>query len=460
LGLLGAILLLLGGLGAGGVPVHDPLLSDSWLAGWRYGYGRGVAIALGHLGLAFLVAAWVQLGRHVRLRHVGRRTVLTTAMVWMLPMLFTPPLFTRDAFSYLAQGAVALAGLDPYISGPAVLGGPLTDNVHSLWRETPSPYGPLFILLAKAVAAVSGDHVMLGVLLLRLAMLPGLVLLCWALPRLVRHLDGHEPLAQWVVVANPLTVAHLVGGVHNELLLVGLVAAGLALLLDGRPALGALLIAAACAVKLIAVLVLPFVVAAWAARLNGSLGWVRASMRVFSILVATFLVSSLLAGVGLHSLLTLWVPLRGGTWYSIPIVAATCARKVAMWFGASGTGPYLEVARLCCLVALGALIARQLLATRRNAPAAVQGSGVALAASALLAPVLHPWYALWGAGTLAAARWTTASLSFATALSVVLLPIDRLDGKQLLEPFTLIGAVAAALLAVAWLHSPPITDGK
>ena len=70
-------------------------------------------------------------------------------------MLLGPPLFTRDVFSYLAQGALPLAGLDPYAVGPEALPGIFTQNVHYFWQDTPAPYGPLFILLAKTVAGRS-----------------------------------------------------------------------------------------------------------------------------------------------------------------------------------------------------------------------------------------------------------------------------------------------------------------
>ena len=88
--------------------------------------------------------------------RVGGRAVLTTAGVWLIPMLVTPPLFTRDVFSYLAQGALPLAGFDPYAVGPEAMPGVFTTNVHYFWQDTPAPYGPLFILLAKTVAWAVG----------------------------------------------------------------------------------------------------------------------------------------------------------------------------------------------------------------------------------------------------------------------------------------------------------------
>ena len=140
-------------------------------------------------------------GREVLARRVGGRAVLTTAVVWMAPLLFAPPLFTRDIFSYLAQGGLPLAGFDPYEVGPEAMPGIFADNVHYFWQDTPAPYGPLFILIAKAVAWVTGDQIILGVVLMRLALLPGLLLFVWALPELTRRLGGRVAVALWVAVS-------------------------------------------------------------------------------------------------------------------------------------------------------------------------------------------------------------------------------------------------------------------
>ncbi|WP_267461569.1 polyprenol phosphomannose-dependent alpha 1,6 mannosyltransferase MptB [Pseudonocardia oceani] len=56
--------------------------------------------------------------------------VVSTAGVWLAPMLVAPPLFTRDVFSHLAQGTLPLRGQDPYQVGPEVLGNVLSENIH------------------------------------------------------------------------------------------------------------------------------------------------------------------------------------------------------------------------------------------------------------------------------------------------------------------------------------------
>lgn len=123
LGLSGSLAMLTGGIGCAGVLRVDPILGDGPLSALRYGHGRDLATAMFYLGLALLVAAWVWLGREVLAGRTGDRTVLVCAGTWLMPMLVSPPLFTRDVYAYLAQGAVALHGFDPYTAGPEVLPG-------------------------------------------------------------------------------------------------------------------------------------------------------------------------------------------------------------------------------------------------------------------------------------------------------------------------------------------------
>src|SRR5262249_39787691 len=160
-----------------------------------------------YAGFGMLVWAWVRLGRHVLAGRVGARPVLLAAAAWTVPLMISPAVFTRDVYAYIAQGALPLHGYNPYEAGPAALDlGNVVQNVHPFWQTTPSPYGPLFILLAKGVAWVTVPNMIFAVLLMRLVLVIGLGLLIWSLPGLVRHLGGSLPVTAWLVVAGPMTV--------------------------------------------------------------------------------------------------------------------------------------------------------------------------------------------------------------------------------------------------------------
>ena len=117
--------------------------------------GHSADVALFYAGLAALCAAWLGLGRLLR-RSPGPRPsrLLLVGCVWSLPLLFGAPLFSHDAYSYLAQGEVLHLGLNPYHHAPEVLARlgqrHLLATVSPFWRTTTSPYGPLFLGLASA----------------------------------------------------------------------------------------------------------------------------------------------------------------------------------------------------------------------------------------------------------------------------------------------------------------------
>ena len=76
--------------------------------------------------------------------------MIATTGFWLAPLLLSVPLFSRDTYSYLAQGALLRDGLDPYAVGPIENQNSLLDNVSPIWTTTTAPYGPAFILVADS----------------------------------------------------------------------------------------------------------------------------------------------------------------------------------------------------------------------------------------------------------------------------------------------------------------------
>ncbi len=65
LGFLGAVLITLGGLGAGSTRQHDPLLESMHLSWLRFGHGLVVSSVLLWGGVVVMLLAWLWLGRRV-----------------------------------------------------------------------------------------------------------------------------------------------------------------------------------------------------------------------------------------------------------------------------------------------------------------------------------------------------------------------------------------------------------
>ncbi|MBV8931045.1 MAG: polyprenol phosphomannose-dependent alpha 1,6 mannosyltransferase MptB, partial [Kutzneria sp.] len=238
-GTIGSLLLACGGLGAGASPVINPMSGVPILG--LFPRIPTVAIACAFAGMAMLVLAWLWLGRLVwpgRPRVLSRAQMDRTLVMWTVPLILVPPMFSQDVYSYLAQSAAIAAGHDPYTVGAAAALGPddpLARSVPTIWRETPSPYGPLFLTVGRLVHAIAGTNIVVGVLLERLLMLAGLALMVWSLPRLARRFGVPPISAIWLGAANPLVIFHLVVGVHNEALAIGLMLAGFVIALRRLP---------------------------------------------------------------------------------------------------------------------------------------------------------------------------------------------------------------------------------
>ncbi len=461
LGLAGSVLLAVAAVGAGGVLVRDPLLADGPLSWIRYGHGRELAVAAIYAGFALIVWAWVRLGRAVLAGAAGRREVLTAAAVWLAPMLVSPPLFTRDVYSYLGQGALALEGMDPYQVGPVELPpGPLPDNVHYIWQTTPAPYGPFFLLIAKLVHAVTTDELILGVIGMRLVLLTGLAMLVYAVPRLAQRLGGRPTVALWLVVANPMTVVHLVGGPHNDLLMIGLLTTGTLLVLRGRAAAGIALVTVAAAVKATALMALPFLVWMWAAQLPGG-RWHRFGKALaagLSIFVAVFAAIMLVSGLNLGWIAALHAPSLNINWMSLPTGVGLLVHGVVQLTVEVDRQPILDVTRMLGAVVLAVFATRQWWAARHGGIDAVRRAAIVLLATALLSPITLPWYLTWGLALAAGLAWSPKALTWVVGASTWLVLASYPDGETALDSFLYVAAtaLASALAAVSLLRPDPL----
>lgn len=133
---------------------------------------------------------------------------------------------------------------------------------------------------------------------------------------------------------NPLVLIHLMGGVHNEMLMVGLMAAGIALTFGGRHVAGTALITVAIAVKATAGIALPFLVWVWARDLRDRRGYrsarallaaAAASLLVFAVV---FAILSAVAGVGLGWLTALAGSVKIINWLTVPTAAANLIHAI------------------------------------------------------------------------------------------------------------------------------------
>jgi hypothetical protein len=457
IGLAGTIALAVGGLTAGALPNNVPfyLPTGSRTAFGLEGFGMVVATA----GVVLLVGAWLK----IRPLLVGQAKAARTVLLWWgAPLVLAPPLFSRDVYSYLAQGKLVEQGLNAYAVGPRALGGdPLVSQVHPLWLNTPAPYGPVFLALAAVVVGVTAGHLVLGILGMRLVALLALAALAIGVPRLAPRCRVDPGQAVWLGVLNPLVLLHVVGGVHNDALMAALLLTGL-LLASGhrrdpsapawRVAAAVVAVTLAALVKAPAALALVYFAPRWAARIRSRYRLPLGILYTAGVSIATVALVSITTGLGLGWVTALSTPtvVHNGLSVSTDVgdVLAALSHLLALPVAADTWVTGIRVLGLVLAVAVcGAVWLRR---NRLGTPAAV---GLALGALVLLGPVVHPWYLLWALVPLAAGsrdprvlRW---AMILSAGLSLVILPHGlSLTLRGIAEAVAGLG-IALVVLAVA-----------
>jgi hypothetical protein len=406
-GFVGSLILAVGALGVGWLPLDAGIFDVVGVETLR---GTTVGSLLSRsfvfVGVALLLQAWLILGHDLlagpedphSLRGTSPRMLVAVLIAWVAPLVLAPPLFSRDVYSYFAQGRVVASGQDPYETGVAVVDGWFEDGVDPMWAETPTPYGPFWLLFARGVANFAPDSPALAALIFRVAALAGLVLLVIYLPRLAAAHGINPSAALWLGVLNPLVVMHVVSGAHNDALMIGLIVMGFALASERRGPTGAILgviaIALAAAIKPIALLALPFVGLIWAGVTAGWGARIRAWTLALLLTVAVFALGSLLAGVGPGWIAALGTPGEVRTWLS-----PATALGMLIGMGTTAAGLTLDdalvvtITRTLGTVAALAIIAWLIFRPEGRSP--VRGAALAFLTVVLLGPVIQPWYLLW-----------------------------------------------------------------
>jgi hypothetical protein len=414
-------------------------------------------MALWVVGLTAMCIAWWH-GRHL----VGRgiltpRWVLVTAALWILPMVFIPPLASRDMYAYACQGALFGSGHNPYRDSILAQPCPWIESVSERWRITHTPYGPLFIPLSS-IAASFGSLTSALVAFRALAVV-SVAGMAGGMYALARRIGVPVDRALWLLMCCPLIPLHLVGGGHNDALTVAFLLAGFALIAGadrGIPALvaGGAVLGLAMSVKTTIGVVLPF------AALLAAGGFTPSSWRVLlrrggAVVAGTLVVLfglSAATGLGFGWIGALSNPGESESWTSPPTAVGLAIEAVGRWFGHNWDA--VPVARAVALVALAvALVA---ILWRARTANQIYGAGLACVALIFMAPITQPWYLTWALGLFAAtmvrARWFYVIVVFSM---FTILP----DGDGSLKPlqvplsFAMSGVVVWALWrGVGWLR--------
>ncbi|MEU0878634.1 polyprenol phosphomannose-dependent alpha 1,6 mannosyltransferase MptB [Lentzea sp. NPDC005914] len=413
------------------------------------------ALAAAIAGAGLVVLAWGLLGRSSPDVVWLRRTLAW----WCAPLLVAPPLFSGDVFSYLAQGEVAARGLDPNVVSPAVgASAEAVSRVGVYWRETPSPYGPLFSTVERTITQVTGGDPVVGIVLYRLVAVLGLLLVVWAVPRLATIAGTSARNAMWLGVLNPLVLWHLVGGMHNDALMLGLMLSGTVVALHALPELrwwqftaGVVLIGLGAQVKLPALVALAVVGTALARRLGG--GWIRFAAAGLSMVAAAAVVSVVTSagGSGFGWVQALGTPSKVNSWMAPTNWPGYLAGAVS---GPESGQAMISSARIAGLVLILCGIVVVLRRQLRGGISEVTALGMMMSLIVVLGPVIQPWYLLWAVLPLAACLpegpWRTRVAALAGVFALLVPPLAGNFAGRVPE-LVLAYALGVALVGCSYL---------
>lgn len=373
--------------------------AGSWLRLALDGTLRVDSRSLSYALASAVAGAGLVLGGACALRLAPRAGRLGWRALWGFALaghglaFLAVPLTSSDAFTALAFGALAAAGLSPYAHAPAELAGsPLLALVPPRWAGDPSPYGPLFHPVARA-AAWAGARLPAppwGALYAYKALL--LAALLAALALAARHLrrarPGEAAETFAALALAPLLAWEISAQAHNDALLVLALTAFAAAAAAGRDLVAAAALAAGVAVKYaLAPLLALYLV------LVGRRSLARAALlalAALAVLAAAFWPEA--RAVTLRAVL----PMVGGEAgrHAHSLADLACLVLDGLGWPAASRATYRALSAASAVLCAG-MLARAALRSRTLEELA-HGWLLFLLALFLTTPWFQPWYVAWG----------------------------------------------------------------
>lgn len=347
-------------------------------AGWIYYAALMLAMAL------FAALVW-------RATDFSMRTIWITVIGLHAVFLLAPPLLSQDVFSYIAYARLGVVhDLNPYAFRPFDIP---QDPVfgHAGSKDAVNVYGPFFALLTYPLAWLS---VPAAFWLLKTAAAAASLGLIYTVRRIADVVDVEPRRAVVLLGLCPATLVHVVGGGHNEALVMLIVFVGVAVSLGvyarfseaTRETAGGFISALAIGVKASASIPLPFMVAAAKEKWRALFGMTAG----FALTLGTALVVFGSDAVGAINLIS--SNQDRSSKFSIP---HKIVDGVELLIGDVDRAVATDVVRGLLLIALVAIVSWLLWRSFKQPETWIANAGWATLAVLLASAWLVPWYLLW-----------------------------------------------------------------
>jgi hypothetical protein len=299
--------------------------------------------------------------------------------------LLFPPCLSSDVYGYVGFGRLAVVhGMNPHLTSQSALVGLRDPVAPFLAGDVASPYGPLWTWIS-ALAVWSRSGVLAEVVALKLVGACAVVGLAFAARALAARFERRKAdLAFAAVALNPLFLIEGAGNGHNDLMMMALVVWGLEALAaaHSRPRVASLLIGCAAAIKLLPLLLVPWLVVHAATTGRGG-RTLRAPVEGGAVLL-----------LALAPLAVTYAPFWRG--------AATLTTGLAAWMSEG----HRDGGRAGIVLALFAYLVASLWVMRRADPDRISAAWIAVVCAILIGAtgVCFPWYLAWP-WSASLARW-------------------------------------------------------
>ncbi len=159
-----------------------------------------------------------------------RRIVLGMPLVFAAIMIWMQPVTTTDLYGYIARGYLfAHLHQNPMTTAAQLLPGGLTVD------RPASPYGPGWLVVTWLFSKLSGENLLLNMLLFKFTGFFAVAVALWLVDHLARELYPDRPLRACILFGwSPLLIFEAVGNGHNDIVMMVCVLLAFTLMLRGR----------------------------------------------------------------------------------------------------------------------------------------------------------------------------------------------------------------------------------
>jgi len=410
------------------------------------------------LGLILLGVGWLGLiWRAGRIADPRRALIVVGAVIalWAIPVSLGPPLLSNDVYSYVAQGEMASRGIDPGSNGPAALGrNDWTSAADPVWRAAAAPYGPVAVFTSRTVVEAAGHDPALALWFYRVVVIAGIAMAAIGVSLIASRSGVAPAVAVAIGIGNPIVILHLIGGAHNDAVMFGLLALGLAAAQRRRRVLALALLTAATAIKLPAALGLVYLGWCWDGVVATARRRIITTAGVLFSAVCAIALGCVAMGMGPGWLTALTSTGKVNDTYSPTTKLGFSISELLAAVGVNVDGATLT-AGVRALGLLAVVILALIVMLRSPRIGVVRATGIMLVAYVLLGPVIWPWYLAAGFALLAACglgRYQPASLVVCLAVSWFVWPTSVVSIQELGGGYQHLRGLGVVVLvgALAW----------